>query len=99
MVSEALADQFAFELIGEPSPPWVVALSEGEIDLWTEMAASEFDSTTYDHPAWFFGSTSEIPNWTGYSVGSQLVGDYLETYPGSTAASLVNISADEFRPD
>lgn len=99
MVSEGLADHYASELSGQPLPPWVLALSGPEIDTWIERARPEFDSTSYDHAAWFFGRGGEIPNWAGYAIGFRLVGDYLAAHPGSTAASLVNLGADSFRPD
>ncbi|MDH3525703.1 MAG: DUF2268 domain-containing protein [Acidobacteriota bacterium] len=98
MVSEGLADHYASELFGEPLPPWVDALSEEEFVLWLDRAWPKFDSTTYNHAAWFFG-TGMVPNWTGYTIGFRLVGDYLAAHPGDTAASLVNLEADAFRPD
>lgn len=98
MVSEGLADHYASELFGEPLPPWVMALSEADLLLWLDRARPRFDSTTYNHSAWFFG-TGNVPNWTGYTIGFRLVGDYLAAHPGSTAASLVNLGADAFRPD
>ena len=98
MVSEGLADHYASELFGEPLPPWVTALSEEELALWLDRARPKFDSTTYNHAAWFFG-TGNVPNWAGYTIGFRLVGDYLAANPESTAASLVNLGADAFRPD
>ncbi len=97
MVSEGLADHYALELFGQPLPPWVTALSEDEIDLWLERARPELDSAGYSHSVWFFG-TGSVPRWAGYTIGFRLVGDYLAANPGATAASLVNLGADAFRP-
>lgn len=98
MVSEGLADQYALELFGESLPPWVTALSESEISTWIDRARPEFDSTSYSHSQWFFG-TGSIPRWTGYTLGFRLVSDYLAANPGATAASVVNLAGDAFRPD
>jgi hypothetical protein len=35
----------------------------------------------------------------GYTLGFRLVGDYLISHPGSSAAGLVHTSADAIRPD
>ena len=98
MVSEGLADQYALELYGRPSPPWVTELVGAELDFWLDRAESEFDSTSYDHDAWFFGG-SAIPRWAGYAIGHRLVADYQASHSGDSAAELVNTPADAFRPD
>ena len=98
MVSEGLADQFSLELYGGAPPPWITELHGAELDLWLENAREEFDSTTYDHDAWFFGGTA-IPRWAGYAIGHRLVADYQAAHPGESAADLVNTSAEAFRPD
>jgi hypothetical protein len=99
MVSEGLADHFARELIGAPLPPWVTALTPAEVSAWLDEARPELDSTAFDFEAWFFGTGGEIPRWTGYTLGYRLVGDYLGTNPGATAASLVHVDAGALRPD
>jgi len=99
IASEGLADHFAFELYGPPEAPWAVALDEAELPIWIERARPELDSTTFDFDAWFFGVGGEMPRWTGYAIGFHLVAQYKAANPGTTAASLVNASADAFRPD
>lgn len=98
MVSEGLADHFAVELLGAAVPPWSRALSENSIQRYLDLARPELDSTTFDFGRWFFG-TAELPPWTGYTLGFRLVEDYMASHPGSTAAGLVNTSAQAFRPD
>jgi hypothetical protein len=98
LVSEGLADQFALELYGGPPPPWVEALDGAELEQWLAEAEEEFDSTGYDHDAWFFGNAT-IPRWTGYTIGHRLVVDYQDAHPGESAADLVNSVAEAFRPD
>lgn len=98
LVSEGLADHFAIDLMGGPAPPWATALSPGDLERWLDRARAEFDSRTYDHGAWFVGRGS-IPVWAGYAIGFELVRRHRAAHPGTTAASLVNTPAAEFRPD
>lgn len=98
IVSEGLADHFALERFGQPPPPWTMALSADEYSHWLARARLEFDSTGFDHAAWFFGN-GQIPNWTGYTLGFRIVGDYQAAHGGASAAALVNAPAEAFRPD
>lgn len=98
MVTEGLADHFAIELLGAPVPPWCDAFPESQTAQWLARARPELDSAGYDHPAWFFGRGTELPNFAGYTLGYRLVRDYLASQPGSSAASLVHAPAEAFRP-
>jgi hypothetical protein len=100
MVSEGLADHFAEELYPHTAQPWDHALTKAqERELW-KLARSELSSTTYDHGAWFFG-TSSMPAWAGYTFGYEMVGRYLRVH-GTTAALAVHVDAAKvlsgFRP-
>lgn len=97
MVSEGLADRFSMELLEIGERPWSTALSTTALAQWLDQARSQFDSRTYNHADWFFGSGS-IPLWTGYSIGYRLVSDYLTAHPPESAASLVAAPAATFRP-
>ena len=99
MVSEGLADHFAFELFGPPRAPWTTALAGDELETWLDRARAEFDSTRFDFAAWFFGTGGEIPVWAGYAIGFRLVSDYKDANRDATAASLVHTPAGAFRPD
>jgi len=96
LISEGLADHYAVDLLGG-IPPWSQALSPADLGLWLDRAREEFDSPAYDHAAWFLGRGT-IPLWAGYSIGFELVGRYRAAHPGATAASLVDTSAEAFRP-
>lgn len=95
-ISEGLADHFAMQVAGIPPRPWSVALSGEELELW--MAEVLASTGPYDHAQWFLGADPEIPRWTGYAVGYELVRQYFERNPGATAASLVGEPARSFRP-
>ncbi len=99
LVSDGLADHFSIEVTGMEPGPWAVALDPEQTAATCERARGDYDNPRYDHSAWFFGSTDfEIPRWTGYSLGFQLVGDYLERHPGSSAAALVAVPSATLRP-
>ena len=98
LVSEGLADQFALELYGGPPTPWMIALQGAELEEWLDRASKEFDSTTYDRPSWFRGNGT-IPRFAGYAIGHELVVRYQAAHPGQSAADLVGVAAEAFRPD
>jgi hypothetical protein len=98
MVLEGLADRFSVEVAGVDPPLWSSALSAAEIEIWLARAREIWLSGSYDFDAWFFGTTSEIPRWTGYTLGFEIVGRYLETNPGRLPSSLVSEPARSFAP-
>ena len=98
MISEGLADHFGIELLGGPLPPWSDAFGEDQTQRYLDRARPEFDSMTFDFNAWFFGIGTDLPRWTGYTLGYRLVDDYQRRNPGRSAAQLVNTPADDFRP-
>lgn len=97
-VSEGLADRFAIELLGTDVPPWSTTLTGADLEAWLTRASAEFNRSNYGHSAWFFGTSQDIPRWTGYAIGYHLVTEYQRQHPGSTAQSLVNTPAAAFRP-
>lgn len=92
IVTEGLADRFVEELFGGPPDPWCVALGRDELTAVTTRATRALDSKRYNHAAWFFGG-DEIPRWTGYSLGWNLVGKYLDRHPDVRPSSLYNSEA------
>ena len=99
LVFEGMADHFALELVPGPLPPWSKAFREGQTAHYLARARPEFDNADFDFNAWFFGLGTDLPPWTGYTLGFRLVRDYLASHPGSTAAQLVSTPAEAFRPD
>jgi Predicted Zn-dependent protease (DUF2268) len=99
MVSEGLADHFAIQLLAAAVPPWCEAFDRAATAGYLDRARPEFDSTAYSHARWFFDAgVPELPRWTAYTLGYRLVESYLAAHPGATAASLVDASAQGFRP-
>ena len=96
LVAEGLAGQFVQQLYGPPREPWEALDTEA---LAPHLAAARalWDSTDYDHPAWFFG-TGALPRWLGYTLGFQLVARHLANHPDACAAGLVAAPDTAFRP-
>ncbi len=97
-VSEGLADHFSMEVAEVNPPPWALALKGDELQEWMFDASQVWNETSYDHSAWFLGTSVDIPVWTGYAIGFELVSGYLEENPGRAASNLHDQPASEFLP-
>ncbi len=94
-VSEGLADHFSMEVSGISPPPWSVALTGEELEAWTVTARKSWYQT-YNHRAWFLGTDPNIPRWTGYSIGFELVRNYLSSHPDRSPSDLHDEPASSF---
>lgn len=95
LVSEGLAGHFAQEAFAGDPEPWE-RLPASDLRPYLSRAEAEWGDASYDHAAWFFGS-QDLPRWLGYSLGYQLVRQYLSGHGDERASSLVHASADDFR--
>lgn len=96
LVSEGLADHFDIEINKSDPKPWCVALKGVELERIKKMAQAVYNNVGYSHSDWFFGSTKlNIPRWSGYSIGFDLVKSYLNK-TGKSASELVSTDAQEF---
>lgn len=89
LVSEGLATHFEQDMWGGTPSPWATALDLKTLADIHDKAKSEYTSTTFHHSRWFYG-TGDLPRWAGYSLGYQLVGEYLKEHTDKTAATLVS---------
>jgi uncharacterized protein YjaZ len=93
-VFEGLADHFDIEINNFAPFPWSVALTNDQLTEQLQKAIPKFNNGNYDHQAWFFGSEEKgIPRWTGYSLGFEIVGKYMQK-SGKTAAELFDVPAN-----
>ncbi|KND46719.1 MAG: hypothetical protein AB201_02685 [Parcubacteria bacterium C7867-006] len=96
LVSEGLADNFDIEVNNKKPKPWSVAIKDEELKDLKKKAEKDFNNDKYNHSAWFFGSRDlNIPRWAGYSLGFDIVKDYLKK-TDKTASELVVTDASEF---
>lgn len=95
LVSEGMAGHFAQEVCGRGPEPWEM-LNIHDIQHYLFVAEEQWNHVGYDHPAWFFGS-STLPRWLGYSLGYQVVAQFSATQQQRKASTMVNTDAKEFR--
>lgn len=97
MIFEGLADHFDIELTNKKLQRWDTALTDKQLKDFHEKAKKEYFNNKYDYYAWFFGSKEKgIPKWTGYSLGFDLVRNYLKNHPSKKASTLYRARAEEF---
>jgi len=59
-------------------------------------ARKEFGNEDYDYRKWFFGvGGNDIPQWTGYSIGFAIVGEYMQK-TDKKASDLMDIPPEKF---
>ena len=96
LISEGLADHFEIETTGVSPRQWSVAFSGAKLTDWNEKAKLEYKNTNYNHSDWFYGSKEKgIPRWIGYSIGFNLVGEYMKKN-NKKSSELVNLQAEKF---
>ena len=95
LVTEGLAEHFAKEVDNSGTEPWTKVLSKNEIQKLLHLAKENFHKH-YNHDEWFFGANGKFLYWTGYSLGYEIVGEYLKNHPQEKASTLYNASAKLF---
>lgn len=98
LITEGLADHFANEITKEKNlQPWDKALIPEQVKMLLKKAKEEYFNKNYIHHEWFFGSKEKgIPRWTGYTLGFNLVAEYLKKNPNKKASQLYALKAEEF---
>ena len=95
-MTEGLAVAFEREAFpSAPVAPWATAIdAAAQHRLWP-MALAAFDRSDLggEHQHWFFGSQVDIPRWSGYTLGAEVVSAYLRAHPGSAPSLLVKTAA------
>lgn len=92
-VSEGLADHFSMEVFGGKKPLWSDVKINSKI---MEKAKKNFLKKNYGYYQWFFGWKKEIPRWTGYALGFNLVEQYLKKNPDRKPSTLYSKPAKSF---
>jgi hypothetical protein len=98
MINEGLADHFSVEVAGADPPIWASALTAEQLATWSERARAEWFDSSYNHDAWFFGLSPVIPRWAGYSIGFDLVRQFLAANPSRRPSKLHAEPAASFIP-
>lgn len=95
LISEGLADHFDLEINHTQPQIWNQALSNDQLIQFQKIAPTEYFNQNYNHNDWFFGS-QDIPKWTGYTLGFNLVKNYLDKHPDQKPSTLFNLPANKF---
>ncbi len=97
MISEGLADHFELQVTSRKPQKWDTALTCVQLRAIKKKAMKEFHNKNYNHSDWFFGSKKrKIPKWAGYTIGFNLVGEYLKNNPNKKPSQLFAAKAEEF---
>lgn len=75
--------------------PWGNALSQDQIAAKWHEAIPELNRQDFDYGAWFFGKNGRHSVWTGYSLGTAIVNEYLRTHPDEKMVALVRKTAKD----
>ena len=88
LIFEGRADSFAHAVYPEMVAPWTEALTaEQEAAQWQAMQQHLDSSSVMIQRKFMFGGT-DVPRWTGYTIGFHIVQTYLKKHP--------NVSIDEW---
>jgi len=97
LVNEGLADHFELEVTNKKPQKWDTSLTAKQFGIMKKKSVKEFNSKKYNHEEWFFGSNERrIPKWAGYTIGFNLVGNYLKKHPDKKPSQLFAVKAEEF---
>lgn len=97
IISEGLADHFGLEITNKKPQKWDTALTAKQFIIMKKRALKEFNNKKYNHWDWFIGSKEKhIPKWTGYTLGFELVKEYLKNNPDKRPSQLFAVKAEEF---
>ncbi|MEO9902300.1 DUF2268 domain-containing putative Zn-dependent protease [Nisaea sp.] len=96
LVSEGLAGRFVEELFQNDPEPWERAFSRLELQKFVPLAQTSFDGSDYDYAEWTYG-TGKLPRWLGYTLGYEIVGDFIARNSGACASNLVSAPSADFK--
>lgn len=85
LISEGLATTYEEHWDGEYlASPWGHVLGKDELMTEWERAKGELYSRRYSHNSyreWFVGRNKKHPRWSGYTLGTAIVGGYMSNHP------------------
>lgn len=92
IISEGLATYYEERWGGKYlETKWGHALNQTQTQGEWQRAQKELDFANYNYGDWFFGSDKGHPLYSGYSIGTTIVGDYFKRNPRQKMADVVKI--------
>lgn len=96
-IMEGVAEHFEIEVTGKQPEIWDTAVTGKDLKKFVKIAKENKSTTDYIYYDWLFGNKKTgIPEWTGYSVGFYLVGEYLKKHPDKKASTIYALDEKEF---
>lgn len=97
IITEGKADTFASIVYPEVTAPWTIPLTEEEeADVWRQMSILQGVSTWMTISRFQFGSEArDIPQWSGYKIGYQIMQDLLANEPDLTISEWTNMRSKD----
>ncbi len=95
LVEEGLPSMFEEFMQPGLAVPYAHHLEKEEIAKEWERAKKLLDSEDYDRDDWFYGGNG-IKKWTGYSLGYDIVKQFMERTGEKNPAVLVDVPAKKF---
>lgn len=97
LITEGLGEHFDMEINKKSHHAWNAVLNDNQIKEMMAKAKKEYNNKNYSHNEWFFGSEEKgIPKYTGYTLGYNLVAEYLKKNPSKKPSQLHSLKTEEF---
>lgn len=98
IVMEGLAEHFREGVIGGNSADWSTALSKSAASKYLQEMESDLDASINNQNLYkdIFYDSGDYPLWTGYSIGYQLVGKFIEKNHTQGWPKLMKTATEDF---
>lgn len=90
LVAEGLALAFEKFIYPDKDIPHIHAFKPEEVGQVWEKAKKEISAEDFNYQEWFLGK-GKMKKWAGYSLGYEMVRQYLEKNPNENPATMVDI--------
>jgi uncharacterized protein YjaZ len=94
LISEGLACHFAIEVCKTDTPQYCKITNIEEFEYWNKRAKNAWFDKEFDYFDWFVGRSK--PRNIGYTIGFNMVNEYLKKHKNESASSLYNAPALKF---
>jgi uncharacterized protein YjaZ len=95
LIEEGLPSMFEEFMEPDLEVPYAHYLNKAELTEAWKKAKPLLNSENYNRDDWFYGST-EIKKWTGYSLGYDIVRQYIEKQGKKNPADFVDTPSEDF---
>lgn len=97
LVLDGMAEHVSMAINNTPLEPWVEALSDKQRNAIAPLLQKSIGDKSVDRNKWFLGRTKEIPLWTGYTIGFEIMSIAMQE-TGNTIFNLLDKPTIYFQP-